>query len=313
MDRLLSMRVFRRVVDEGGFAAAARALELSPAVVTRLVADLESHLGTRLLQRTTRRLTVTDAGAAYLERLRGILADIDDADASVSGQTQELAGLLHIATPPVLATYVVGPLVASFRQLHPAIRFDVTAYAGEAPSIEDNDITLLTTGEPFDAGIIARRIVSTDVVLVAAPQYLYRRGVPEQPQDLATHDCLRLRLPGLRPNVWRLTRADPAGAPGAAQVEDVPVTPVVWTNHTETLMRAALDGAGITSTTLEIAAEALTQGDLVWVLRGWTVGRPSIYAALPSRKHMPRRVRAFLDHLTTQTQAALAGVQTLGL
>src|SRR5690349_1985198 len=116
MDRLLSMRVFRRVVEEGGFAAAARALDLSPAVVTRLVADLESHLGTRLLQRTTRRLVVTDVGAAYAERLGVILAEIDEADAEVTQNNRELAGDLHLSAPPALAGQMLAPLVTAFRQ-----------------------------------------------------------------------------------------------------------------------------------------------------------------------------------------------------
>lgn len=302
MDRLLSMRVFRRVIDEGSFAAAARALDLSPAVVTRLVADLEAHLGTRLLQRTTRRLAVTDAGAAYVERLRVILADIDDADASVGAQNRELAGLLHVSAPPLLATYLVGPLIAGFRRLHPNIAFELDADDWDTPAIENHDLTLLATNEGYDGSIVARRILSVEAVLVAAPSYLARRGVPQRPEDLTAHECLRLRLPGLRPKVWRLRRA----AAGGDEVLDVPVRPVVWTNHAEALLRAALDGAGITSTSLEIAAVHLARGELVRVLAPWIAGRPSVYAALPSRKFMPQRVRAFLDHMTTQTQQMLA-------
>jgi DNA-binding transcriptional LysR family regulator len=308
MDRLLSMRVFRRVIDEGSFAAAARALDLSPAVVTRLVADLEAHLGTRLLQRTTRRLAVTDAGAAYVERLRVILADIDDADSSVGAQTRELAGQLHVSAPPLLATYLVGPLVAGFRRLHPNIRFELDADAWDSPAIETHDLTLLATNEGYDGSIVARRILSVDAVLVAAPAYLARSGLPRHPQDLIQHECLRLRLPGLRPNVWRLRRAADTGE----QVVDVPVRPVVWTNHGEALLRAALDGAGITSTSLELVAAHLHRGELVRVLAPWIVGRPSVYAALPSRKFTPQRVRVFLDYLTAQTQARLAGIGASG-
>ncbi len=306
MDRLLSMRVFRRVIDEGSFAAAARALDLSPAVVTRLVADLEAHLGVRLLQRTTRRLAVTDAGAAYVERLRAILDDIDDADTSVGAQTRELAGQLHISAPPLLATYLVGPLIAGFRRLHPNIRFELDADPWESPSIETHDITLLATDEGYDGSIVARRILTVEAVLVASPAYLARSGVPQRPEDLSQHECLRMRLPGLRPNVWRLRRG---GAAGADEAVDVPVRPVLWTNHSEALMRAALDGAGIGSTSLEIAAVHLAKGELVRVLAPWNLGRPSVYAALPSRKFTPERVRAFLDYMSAQTQALLAAME----
>lgn len=306
MDRLLSMRVFRRVIDEGSFAAAARALDLSPAVVTRLVADLEAHLGTRLLQRTTRRLAVTDAGAAYAERLRVILSDIDEADASVGAQTRELAGLLHISAPPLLATYLVGPLIAGFRRLHPNIRFELDADAWESPSIENHDITLLATDEGYDGSIVARRILTVEAVLVASPSYLARSGVPQRPEELSRHECLRMRLPGLRPHVWRLRRS---GAAGEEEIVDVPVCPVVWTNHSEALVRAALDGAGIGSTSLEIVAVHVARGELVRVLAPWNLGRPSVYAALPSRKFTPQRVRAFLDYMSAQTQALLAAME----
>lgn len=303
MDRLLSMRVFRRVIDEGSFAGAARALDLSPAVVTRLVADLEAHLGARLLQRTTRRLSVTDAGAAYAERLRGILADIDDADASVGEATRELAGQLHIAAPPLLASHLVAPLIAGFRQLHPNIRFEIDAVGWDGSAVESHDLTLLATDEGYDGNIVARRIHDVDTVLVASPAYLARRGVPQQPADLTTHACLRLRMPGLRPHVWRLRRA------GTDDVADVPVVPVVWANHAEALLRAALDGAGIISTSGEIVAAHLARGELVRVLIPWTVGRLSIYAALPSRKYTPQRVRAFLDYMTAQTQVLLSQLE----
>jgi len=304
MDRLLSMRVFRRVIDEGSFAAAARALDLSPAVVTRLVADLEAHLGARLLQRTTRRLAVTDAGAAYVERLRTILADIDDADASVGQTTRELAGQLHIAAPPLLASYLVGPLIAGFRKLHPNIRFEIDAVGWDASAVESHDIALLATEEGYDANIVARRIHTVDAVLVASPAYLAQRGVPQQPADLSNHACLRLRMPGQRPHVWRLRRT------GSDEVADVPVVPVLWTNHAETLLKAALDGAGITSTSGEIVAAHLARGELVRVLKPWTLGRLSIYAALPSRKYTPQRVRVFLDYLTAQTQVLLAQLES---
>src|SRR3546814_7442188 len=125
MDRLLSMRVFERVVDEGGFAAAARALDMSAPVVTRLVADLEEHLGTRLLQRSTRSLSLTDAGQTYLNRVRNILQDIDEADAVTRSQTNELEGLLRVHSPPVLASYVLAPMLAEFRRRYPKIDIDV--------------------------------------------------------------------------------------------------------------------------------------------------------------------------------------------
>lgn len=301
MDRLQSMRVFERVVSEGGFAAAARALDLSPPVVTRLVADLEEHLGTRLLQRSTRRVSLTEAGQVYLTRVRGILQDIDEADAIASAHTQELVGLLRVHAPPVLASHVIAPLLAGFRERYPKILIDLTVETVGEPPIEDFDITLIGVADGYDANIVARTVVASEAVLVAAPAYLQRRGEPTTPQALVEHDCLQLTHPDGRPRNWRLWRAD---AP--EQVHQVPVRPVLSANHTDSLLRATLDGAGITSVSVDIVAPHLMRGELVRVLAPWITGRLALYAGLPSRKFIPQRTRAFLDYLIERTRAQAA-------
>lgn len=297
MDRLMSMRVFQKVIDEGGFAAAARALDISPAVVTRLVADLEDHLGTRLLHRSTRRLSLSVAGETYLERVRAILQDIDEADRLASSQTHELGGVLRVLAPPVLASHVLAPLIAGFRQLYPKILLNIEVASFKEPPIEDYDITLMPTDEAFDADVIARKISTTEAVLVASPAYIQRKGTPATPQDLARHEVLRLKAPGLRPNTWRLFNSVRQDEP-----LDVAVEPGLWINHTDTLLRAALDGAGITSVAVDLVAPYLSRGELVRVLRPWITGRLTLYAALPSRKFLPERTRVFLEYLTEQTR-----------
>jgi DNA-binding transcriptional LysR family regulator len=297
MDRLHSMRAFQKVVDEGGFAAAARAMDLSPAVVTRLIADLEEHLGTRLLHRTTRRVSLTDAGDIYLDRVRQILLDLEEASALVSSQTQELAGVLRLLAPPVLATHVLAPLVAGFRQRYPKIRLDIDVESHREPPVEDYDITLIGADATFDANVIARKVISTEGVLVASPDYIARRGQPASPDELARHDVLRLKPTAGRSRKWRLLNADDKD-----RAVEVDVQPVLWANHTDTLMHAALDGAGITATSVELAAPLLADGDLVRVLSPWITNRLTMYAALPSRKFVPRRTQVFLDHLTQQTR-----------
>jgi DNA-binding transcriptional LysR family regulator len=298
MDRLMSMRVFQKVIDEGSFAAAARALDISPAVVTRLVADLEEHLGSRLLHRSTRRLSLSTAGETYLGRVRAILQDIDEAHAMASSQTHELEGVLRVLAPPVLASYVLAPLMAGFRQLYPKILLDIEVASFKEPPIEDYDITLMPTDAAFDADVIARKISSTEAILVASPVYLQRWGVPATPQDLARHEVLRLKTSGLRPRTWRWLNAERLDEP-----LDVAVEPVLWANHTDTLLRAALDGAGITSVTVDVAAPYLSRGELVRVLQPWITGRLSLYAALPSRKFLPERTRVFLDYLSERSRA----------
>lgn len=301
MDRLLSMRVFQKVIDEGGFAAAARALDMSPAVVTRLIADLETHLGTRLLHRSTRRLSLSVAGETYLARVRAILEDIDEADRAVNSQTHELAGILRILAPPVLATNVLAPLLAEFRQLHPKILLSIEVASFHEPPIEEYDITLMPTVGVFDADIIARKVSSTDAILVCSPDYVKRRGVPASPQDLARHEVLRLKTHDANPRIWRLFNSDQQDEP-----LDVEVEPGLWVNHTDTLFRAALDGAGIMATALDMVAPHLMRGDLVRVLRPWIAGRLTMYAALPSRQFIPERSRVFLEFFIERTRQMIS-------
>ena len=297
MDRLMSMRVFQRVIDEGGFAAAARALDMSPAVVTRLVADLEGHLGARLLHRTTRRLSLSDAGETYLSRVRAILQDIDEAHDIASAHTQDLSGMLHIMTQPVLATHVLAPLLAGFAQCYPKIVLDINVESFKEPPIEDYDITLFPADSSFDGDVIARKILSTQIILVASPAYLKRRGTPITPHDLAGHDCLRQTQRGIRPRTMHLMHAeDPT-----LQI-DYEANTVLWANHIDTLLRAASDGMGITSTSVELVAAQLATGELTQVIRPWIVGEITLFAALPSRKFLPRRTQVFLDYLTEQSR-----------
>lgn len=297
MDRLLTMRVFQAVADEGGFAAAARALDLSPAAVTRLVADLEEHIGTRLLQRTTRRVSLTEAGEAYLLRVRSILADVDEAFAAAQAHTSDIAGVLRLLAPPALAVHILAPLVAEFRRLHPRVVLDIHVDSAVEPAIGDYDVTLLGADERYNANVIARPIVSLDGILCAAPEYLRAHGIPKVPDDLAHHQCLLRRFAEARPRLLRLT--DPADA---ARTVDVAVQPVCVANHIDTLLRATLDGAGISAQPLDLAAPHLRSGRLVRVLAPWTTGRYTLYAAFPSRKFMPARTRAFLDFLGRSTR-----------
>lgn len=297
MDRLMSMRVFQKVIDEGGFAAAARALDMSPAVVTRLVADLEEHLGTRLLHRTTRRLSLSEAGERYLSRVRAILQDIDEADVMVSSLTHELAGVLRILAPPVLATHLLAPLLSGFCQRFPKIQLDIEVESFKQPSIEDYDITLMAADAAFDGDVIARNIISTEVIMVASPAYLKRKGTPQVPADLAQHDFLRIKTPGAPTRMLHLFQT----ARPELQV-DLELDPLIWANHPDTVLRAAIDGAGVTTTTMGLVASQLSNGTLVRVLSPWITGQLTVYAALPSRQFLPQRTRVFLEYLSEQTR-----------
>lgn len=191
MDRLLTMRVFQTVVDEGGFAAAARLLELSPPVVTRLVADLEQHLGTRLLQRTTRKLALTEAGDAYLARVRAILHEIEDAEAAAAASTRDLRGTVRVVAPPVVATNFLAPMLSHWHAQQPLLMLDIDIDPYASARVDEFDVTFMVAAEGFDANIVARPLMQGESIVVASPAYLERKGLPLQPQDLEHHDYLR--------------------------------------------------------------------------------------------------------------------------
>ncbi len=303
MDRLQSMRVFQQVVDEGGFAAAARKMDLAPAVVTRLIGDLEQHLGVRLLHRTTRRLSLTQAGERYLERMRSILAEIDDADAMVQAETQEMSGTVRVLAPPVAATHTLAPAIVGFLKLHPNVSVDVHVEDSPDPAVHEFDLAVLNSAVLVDPDVIVRPIILSQAVFCAAPGYLKRHGEPKVPQDLLRHRCLRLRLPNARLGPWRLL--DPTQEDRTMEVE---VPAVMTANHTDTLLRATLEGGGISSQPTDLLAPLLQAGSLKRILAPWITTRLTLVAAIPSRKYMPSRTRAFMDYLIDHSRRAVQGL-----
>jgi DNA-binding transcriptional LysR family regulator len=303
MDRLQSMRVFEQVVTENGFAAGARKLRLSPATVTRLVHDLEDHLGVRLLQRSTRRLALTPAGEAYLDRVRGILSDVDAAEEAVHSHAREMSGSVRVASLPGMATHLVAPAVAEFRRLHPKVTIelysDVLAYRG----IEGHDITLLTDHVPLPAEAVARPVVSSESIFCASPDYVRRHGALHQPQELLQHAFIRVMPPGLPSGPVRFVHENEPD-----RVEELAVAPVLCCNDHEAVLRGTVEGAGISSQVLQVAAPLLRSGRLQRVLAPWLAERFTLLACFASRRHMPTRTRAFLDHLIRHATLAKDGL-----
>lgn len=294
MDRLHSMKVFQRVVDEGGFASAARALDMSPAGVTRTVAALEEHLGVRLLQRTTRKLALTDAGESYLLRVRSILHEVADAESAAAAHTRELQGTLHVLATPVLASYFLSPRIATWHTRHPKVLLDLQIDPFPQPRIEEFDLTFMVVDEGFDGDIVARPLATTDWIACAAPDYLQRMGTPQSPAELGKHTYLKFQWPQNSGHYGRQTRLQPVQGGGAVEVD---LKPALQTTSFDVLLRAALDGAGVTFLSRLLVAAHIERGTLVHLLPDWIFGRFTIYAALPTRKFMPARTRAFLDFL----------------
>jgi len=295
MDRLHSMRVFSRVIDAGSFAAAARELNLSPAVVTRLIADLEEHLGARLINRTTRRLSLTDTGELYLERVRHVLTEVEEAEALASAATAEPRGHLRVLAPPAFAVHQIAKHLPRFRELYPRVSIELSA-PGPIEAVDENfDVTILVEGRrPLDGSFIARRLARSEVIACASPEYLDKRGRPQHPSELSQHDAM---LPSfIREVTWyRGHWGD--DEPGGESITLTPARPALSTSHTDTMYAAALAGLGITGLPSFVAEDALLEHALERVLPQWHLRSNTLYAGMPTRKHVPARTRAFVDFL----------------
>jgi DNA-binding transcriptional LysR family regulator len=292
MDRLHSMRVFSRVIEQGSFASAARELNLSPAVVTRLVADLEEHLGARLINRTTRRLSLTDTGELYLERVRHILTEVEEAEALATAATSEPRGHLRVLCPPAFAVHQIAKHLPKFRALYPRVSLELSV-PGAVETVDENfDVTILTEGRrPLDGSFVARRLARSEVIACASPEYLDQRGRPQHPSELVDHDSM---VPSfLREVVWqRGVRGDDESPPESFTI--VPKHSALSTVHTDTMYAAALAGMGITGLPSFVAEDALLENALERVLPQWQLLTTTLYAGMPTRKHVPARTRVFV-------------------
>lgn len=295
------MRVFQRVVDEGGFAAAARAMDMSPAAVTRLFGDLEQHLGARLMHRTTRKLALTEVGESYLLRVRGILHEIEDAEAAVCSSTLELQGTVRVLASPVLATYFLAPQIAKWRERYPKVGLEIAIDPFPQSRVDEFEVTLMAVDEGYDASVVARPLASTEWILCASPAYLKRAGTPLEPQDLERHDYLKFPWQQGGGSSNRRLRLRPVQGAGEPVEVEMPVA--LQSVSFDVLYRAALDGAGIAVLSRLLVTPDLASGQLVHLLPDWLFGRLTVYAAVPSRKLIPARTRAFLAFLSELPQA----------
>jgi DNA-binding transcriptional LysR family regulator len=289
------MRVFSRVIEQGSFAKAARELNLSPAVVTRLVADLEEHLGARLINRTTRRLSLTDTGELYLDRVRHILTEVEEAEALATAATSEPRGHLRLLCPPAFAVHQIAKHLPKFRALYPRVTLELSV-PGVVETVDENfDVTILTEGRrPLDGSFVARRLARSEVIACASPDYLDRRGRPQHPSELVDHDSM---VPSfLREVVWH-RGAFGDDEPEGESVTMMPSHSALSTVHTDTMYAAALAGLGITGLPSFVAEDALMENALERVLPQWHLLTTTLYAGMPTRKHVPARTRVFVDFL----------------
>jgi len=287
VDRLAAMQTFVRVAEAGSFTAVADEQNVARSAVTRQIAALESHLGVKLMARSTRRLSLTSAGATYLEQCREILGRIDEVEGDLAGERQTLRGTIRATVPLVFGVLHLTPLILEFSRLHPEIRVDLDFNDRRVNLIEDGlDLGLRITGNLSDTAV-ARHLTTLRSVVVASPGYLAKHGEPRHPDDLRHHACLVYSLTA-RASWSFLIDGKPYG---------VDVAGPLVANNGSVLQEAAIQGLGIIHEPTFIAAEAIRAGQLVPILRDFATPALEMYAVFPGHRFVPQRVRAFVDFL----------------
>ncbi|MBA2723493.1 MAG: LysR family transcriptional regulator [Methylibium sp.] len=295
MDQLRAMRVFAAVIEAGSFNGAATVLRLSPAAVTRHIAELEDHLDARLINRTTRRLALTDIGEAYLEKARQILMQVDEAEALASSAGREPRGVVRVLAPPAFAVHQIAKHLPRFHACFPKVSLELTVPGAVQAVDESQDVTILMVDDSALQGeFVARRLARSEGILCAAPEYLLRREVPGHPRELGSHVAL---LPAGAARPRELTFRRSAGREPTEIFRVVPQPSALHTHHVDSHYAAALAGLGIAGLPSFVVEEALLEGALVRLLPEWTVFTVMLYAAMPTRRHIPVRTRAFVDFL----------------
>jgi DNA-binding transcriptional LysR family regulator len=288
MDRLTSLTAFVRVADSGGFSAAGRRLRMSTTMVSNHIQALEERLGVRLLNRTTRKVSLTEVGKAYYDRAIQILADLEQAD-DIAGALQSTPrGTLRIYTATHIVQFV-APVVTDFLKQFAGVKVALTIGERTVDLIDEGFDMAIRLTPPPDSSLIVRSLATWRHVLCCSPSYLEKHAPPKQLSDLSAHNCLRHELYPYG-DEWRFI--DRKGAPASVQVSGN-----LMTNSAETLRRAALEGVGITLMAGFIVTDDLEAGRLVRLLPDYRTLELSMNAVYPHRHHLSAKVRTFIDFL----------------
>jgi len=288
MDRLASMAAFVKAADVGSFAAAATSLGMSPQMVAKHITFLEDRLGTRLLNRSTRRQSLTEIGRTYLERCKLVLAEAEAADALAQDAKAVPRGRLRINAPVSFGAHTLIPLVTRYLRQHPEVEIDLVLSDRFVDLVEEGYEAVFRIGPLSNSGLIARTLLPHRLVACASPAYLSERGTPATPSDLKGHECLGYGI-WSRPKLgeWRFTRD--------GRIYDIRIRNHLQVNNGRALLSAALDGYGIVLIAEDMVRQPITVGQLVQVLRDYeTPSRPMHLVYLADRRQTPK-LRSFID------------------
>lgn len=288
MDRFQQMQVFAAVVEAGSFVGACEALSMSKPAVSRHVAELESRLGVRLLHRTTRRLSLTTEGEAFLARCRELLAGVEEAESEVSSSAGHARGLLKVNAPVSFGLLHLAPLWPVFMARHPEVTMDVTLSDRFVDLVEEGYDLAVRIARLPSSSLVSRRLSSMRMVLCASPAYLKKHGRPKHPSDLAGHATIAYSL---------LANADTWDFEGPDGHVAARVRPRMRTNSGDTCRAMALRHAGIVLQPSFSVGDDIAAGALVELLPKYSAGEVGIHAVYPTRKHVPSKVRLLVEFL----------------
>lgn len=286
MDRLDAMQAFVTVADLKGFAPAARKLGLSPSGVTRLISGLENRIGARLLQRTTRSVTLTDAGARYLERARRILADVEEAEIAAESERARPSGRLVISAPVGFGRLHVSPVLTAYLKRHREVSAELRLEDRMISLVEEGIDLAVRIGHLADSSLVARHVGDMRRITVASPGYLKARGEPKRPQDIATHDTIQFGSP-VGSHEWRFVD-------GGNEIR-FDYLPRLSTNSADAAIRYAEAGGGLTRVLAYQAADAIKRGRLKAVLTKFEQPPLPIHIVYPTSRLLSAKVRTFID------------------
>lgn len=290
-DNMQEMAIFTQIVTSGGLSAAARDLSLSAAVVSRRLAALEARLGVRLVNRTTRRINLTDEGASYFETCTRILAEIDEADTAISAGQIEPQGVLRVFMSSAFGHQHITPLIPKFAALYPKLQMALSLSDRRVNLIEEGFDIAIRIAELEDSSLAARKLAPNRRVVCASPDYLRRHGTPSTPADLSEHNCLLADWGQGFTQAWDYR--GPTGKRGKVRV-----TGKYACDNWEVLREWALAGLGIALKSTWDVRRHLEEGSLMPLLPGYTFDSDvAIYAVYPHRRHLPAKSRAFIDFL----------------
>ena len=288
MDKLTSMSVFVRVAKAGSFAGGASELGISRAMATKHIMQLEGSLGTRLFNRTTRSLSLTEVGASYLERCSQVLLDVEEMEAAVTHLQTEPRGVLKISAPPVIGATHITRAVAEFLKLHPDLSVDMILQSSTGDLIDEGIDVAIYLGDLDDTSMVARKLASSPMVVCASPEYLAKYGTPKTPEDLYHHSCL-INWASTPRNKWRFK--------GKIGYITINVSGRMQSNVADANRIAAINGLGLVMLATYVVGRDIEKGKLVPVLENYVLPPLDIHAVYPHRKYLSAKVRRFLDFL----------------